>query len=130
MKRLEAMFSGTGKDAREICRTLQSVMWDLGGVIRNDRGLKDALSRIEELRSLGRRCRAENAVQLTRRLDLENMLLVSEMVCRAALCRSESRGAHHRTDCPQEKNPEWLRNVHIRKGQGETMIIETVPVSQ
>ncbi|RJR53973.1 MAG: FAD-binding protein [Desulfobacteraceae bacterium] len=128
-KRIESMFSGTGKDARELCRTLQSVMWDMGGVIRDGKGLQEALTRIEELRALGRTCMAENAIQLTRRLDLENMLLVSEMVCRAALCRIESRGAHYRTDCPQEKNPEWLRNVHIRKGRGESMVMETVPVS-
>jgi succinate dehydrogenase/fumarate reductase flavoprotein subunit len=126
--RLETMFSKTGEDARELCRSLQSLMWEKAGVIRSGDGLREGLARIEELHSLGKRCKADNPVELMRRLDLEGMLLVSEMVCRAALYRSESRGAHYRSDCPEERNPEWVKNIHIRKGQGQRMVLEPVPI--
>jgi succinate dehydrogenase/fumarate reductase flavoprotein subunit len=104
-------------------------MWEKGGIIRDGDRLREGLARIEELQSLGKSCRAENPAQFIRRLDLQNMLRVSEMVCRAALYRAESRGAHHRSDCPQERNPEWLKNILIRKGQGQEMVLEAVSTS-
>ncbi|MDD5206141.1 MAG: FAD-binding protein, partial [Desulfobacterales bacterium] len=128
--RLESMFSETGEDAGALRRSLQSVMWKKGGVIRNGDGLREGLAQIEELKTLSRKCKAEDPVQLMTRLELDNMLLVSEMVCRAALCRDESRGAHQRSDCPRERNPEWLKNILIRKGQGQKMLMEAVSTPQ
>jgi succinate dehydrogenase/fumarate reductase flavoprotein subunit len=124
--RLESLFSDTGKDAKEFCRSLQSVMWEKAGILRSAESLSTALARIEELERLSRTCRAENPVQLMRRLDLNNMLRVSKMVCKAALFRTESRGAHFRSDCPQERTPEWRKNILIRKANGQNMTLEAV----
>ncbi len=123
--RLESLFSEAGEDAKKLCRLLQSVMWEKAGIIRSADSLSMALARIEELETLSGKCRAENPVQLMRRLDLHNMLLVSKMVCKAALYREESRGAHFRSDFPQERNPEWQKNILIRKENGREMILET-----
>jgi len=124
--RLEALFSETGEDAKEFCRSLQCIMWEKAGIIRSADSLNGALARIEELQTLSKKCRAENPVQLMRRLDLHNMLLVSKMVCKAALYRAESRGAHYRSDCPQERNPEWQKNILIRRADGDNMALEAV----
>ena len=51
-------------------------------------------------------------------LEFRNMRRVSEMVCRAALMRTESRGAHFRTDYPEEDDRNWLRSIVITKGDG------------
>jgi succinate dehydrogenase/fumarate reductase flavoprotein subunit len=124
--RLESLFSETGEDARAFSRSLQSIMWEKGGIIRTADGLNGALARIEELQTLSKQCRAENPLQLMRRLDLHNMLQVSKMVCRAALYRAESRGAHYRSDCPEERNPEWQKNILIRKEDGQKMSLDAV----
>jgi fumarate reductase (CoM/CoB) subunit A len=124
--RLESLFSDTGKDAKEFCRSLQSVMWEKAGIIRSAASLSAALTRIEELETLSKTCRAESLVQLMSRLDLDHMLRVSKMVCKAALYRAESRGAHYRSDFPQERNPEWQKNVLIRKADSENMTLEAV----
>jgi len=124
--RLESLLSDTGKDAKELCRSLQSVMWEKAGIIRSAAGLSAALARIEELETLSKTCRAENPAHLMRRLDLDHMLRVSKMVCKAALYRAESRGAHYRSDCPQERNPEWRKNILIRRAGGENMTLEAV----
>jgi succinate dehydrogenase/fumarate reductase flavoprotein subunit len=125
-KRLESWVSDTGKDAKALCRSLQSVMWEQAGIIRSAASLGAALAHFEELDVLSKTCKAENPSQLMRRLDLDHMLRVSKMVCKAALLRTESRGAHYRSDCPQEKNPEWKKNIVIRKADDETMTLETV----
>jgi succinate dehydrogenase/fumarate reductase flavoprotein subunit len=124
--RLESLFSETGEDAKAFCRSLQSIMWEKGGIIRSADGLNGALARIEELETVSKKCRAENPLQLMRRLDLHNMLQVSKMVCKAALYREESRGAHYRSDCPKERNPEWQKNILIRKEDGQKMTLEAV----
>jgi succinate dehydrogenase/fumarate reductase flavoprotein subunit len=122
--RLESLFSETGEDAKKLCRLLQSVMWEKAGIIRSADSLSMALARIEELETLSGKCRAENPVQLIRKLDLHTMLLVSKMVCKAALYREESRGAHFRGDFPQERNPEWHKNIVIRQENGRKMTLE------
>lgn len=124
--RQESLLSEIGEDAKEFCRSLQTVMWEKAGIIRNAAALNGALARIEELETLSRMCRAVNPVQLMRRLDLENMLLVSKMVCKAAHFRTESRGAHYRCDWPEERNSEWQKNILIRRADGANMTLEAV----
>jgi succinate dehydrogenase/fumarate reductase flavoprotein subunit len=124
------MFSDAGNDAKELCRSLQSVMWEKGGIIRSADSLGEALARIEEIQTLSKKCRADNPVQLIRRLDLHNMLLVSTMVCKAALSRDESRGAHYQSDYTQERNPERQKNILIRKEVGQEMTLEAVCTAQ
>jgi len=60
-------------------------------------------------------------------LELDNMLLVAEMVARAALERQESRGAHFRDDYPQE-DPAWLASLWVNNQRGK-IILEKRPVS-
>jgi succinate dehydrogenase/fumarate reductase flavoprotein subunit len=127
--RLEGLFSEAGEDAKHLCHSLQSIMWEKVGIVRSSDGLSTALARIEELQSLSRKCRARDPVQVMRRLDLHNRLRVSKMVCKAAHFRAESRGAHFRSDFPQEGNPEWLKNILIRKGPGQEMVMEAVPAA-
>jgi len=54
----------------------------------------------------------ESPRQLSEAVELKGMLLVAEMVARSALHRTESRGAHFRTDFPNEEDA-WLKNIHV-----------------
>ena len=83
--------------------------------MRNGRGLEEALERIEDLTSLGRKIKIAHFRELAGYLEYRNLLLLSEMVCRASLLREETRGSHYRTDYPEEDNVNWLRNIEIRK---------------
>jgi succinate dehydrogenase/fumarate reductase flavoprotein subunit len=49
-----------------------------------------------------------------------------EMHARAALMRTESRGIHNRLDYPYSDNDLWIKDIRIKKANGE-MKIYTVP---
>ena len=125
---LESLLSPGDKNPREFRRDLKEVMWNMVGIIRTKRDLQEALGRIEELTACLPRIRIRDRRGITKYLELRNMLHLSEMVCRAALLRTESRGAHYRTDYPEEDNDNWLKNILIHK-EGSEMSLEAVPVA-
>ena len=126
-ERLESFLSAGGRDLGKLLRDLKDVMWRKAGIIRDEEGLKAALEKNEEIAACLKKTRVRDYGELRRYLELENMVLLSEMVCRAALLRTESRGAHYRTDYPEEDNNNWLKNILIRK-EGNKMRLAAVPV--
>jgi len=111
---------------------LQDLMQDRVGIIRRAEELRTALGELEALRAAA----ARTAVRGNREynpgwhtaLDLHNLITVSEMIARAALARSESRGAHTRDDHPG-KDPEWGKvNLVIRKAGDGSMEIRREPI--
>ncbi|RFA13975.1 L-aspartate oxidase [Subtercola boreus] len=103
---------GGGDETRPFSRdALQQLMWDAVGVHRDGSRLADALEQFEtwaEERSSGTagntgsstgRNRAE--ADALRALEDDNLLLLAQLVTRAALARRESRGAHFRSDFPE-----------------------------
>lgn len=113
--RLKTMTRWSGASLREKRRQLKETLWQRGGILRNETGLSEALSWIENHGEPGEN--SEGCDPL-RALEFQNMRLVSEMVCRSALARQESRGSHYRTDFPAENDDLWLKNILIRKGKG------------
>jgi L-aspartate oxidase len=69
---------------------LRNVMYANVGLVRNEFGLREALSRINELRR-----DFPNAAN-----ELRNLLVVARLIAEAALARKESRGSHYRSDHP------------------------------
>ncbi|HTU71678.1 MAG TPA: L-aspartate oxidase [Candidatus Baltobacteraceae bacterium] len=77
-------------DHNDVIGDLRNLMHTNVGLVRNEFGLREALSRIEDLeRGFPR---AGN--------DLRNLLVVARLIAEAALSRKESRGSHYRSDYP------------------------------
>jgi succinate dehydrogenase/fumarate reductase flavoprotein subunit len=125
--RLESVLSGEGGDLKELGRTLKDLMWRKAGIIRDKQGLEEALETIAGLEDRIKEARVQDYRQLMRYLEFRHLMLLSEMVCRAALLRTESRGAHYRSDYPAEDDEKWLKNIEILK-QDSTMSLEALPV--
>lgn len=110
-QRLNAPFTGSGgQNPYTIHADLQEITNDLVGIIRTRKELEEAILHLAQLRvrtsqvqSAGRR---EFNPGFHLALDLDNMLLVSECIARAALQREESRGGHTRDDFPK-MDPQW-----------------------
>ncbi|MBI4331471.1 MAG: FAD-dependent oxidoreductase [Chloroflexi bacterium] len=100
--------------------------------LRDEATLKEAIEafvriRREDLHS----AKVSNTAELITVLESQNLAVSGEMVARAALQRTESRGYHLRGDYPQVDNKNWLKWVLIKK-EGERMKLwsEPVPLQQ
>ena len=93
----------------QLRKNLQDIMWDDVGVMRTKTGLERGLGRIADIRAQLYEIgvdRGNLAYNLTWHdwMNLASLVDVSDVICRAALARENSRGAHFREDFPEPGN--------------------------
>jgi fumarate reductase flavoprotein subunit len=93
------------------------------GLIREGTGLTEALEQILSLKNRYRKLGVRNSsriynYELTSYLELGSMLNLAELVVEAARTRTESRGAHRRSDFPARDEENWRVHtvVSLRDG--------------
>ncbi len=116
----------------QVRRKLQRTMYNQVGLVRNEKAMREALSEIERMRAedLPRLTVASTLsfdVEWLEATELDVMLELAEVTTRAALLRSESRGAHYRSDYAKSDNSQWLRNT-VATREGNTTKLSTEPV--
>ncbi len=126
-ERLNSLFSPVGVDSISLLKSLKKMMWLRAGIVRSSDDLEKALTHIEDFRSESKKCKIETPKALMQKIGLQNMLLLSEMVCKSALLRTESRGSHCRSDYPLEDNSNWLKNIVVHK-KNDNMTLKMQPV--
>lgn len=97
--RLDAFLSGEQNPA-EVRMQLQQAMWKGAGIFRTAAELRDTLKTVTRLSKAN--IRAASAQNLAECCILQNMCLTASLICRSALIREESRGAHVRRDVQQK----------------------------
>ncbi len=122
-----------GEMAGPLRLELGKTMNEFCGVYRTEDGLKTALDRVVKLRERYKGITVQDKgsafnTNLTAALELGNMLDVAEVICRAALFRRESRGAHTRLDFPTRDDENWLKHTLVYKTDGEPRL-DTAPVT-
>ncbi len=116
-----------GERASTIRHELSSTMNGCVGVFREEKGLKEALDRVRELRERYRKVCIDDKgdvfnTDLQNALELKNILLLAEAICLGALERRESRGAHYRKDYPKRDDENWLKHSLFCLKDGEIRI--------
>src|SRR6202049_3121336 len=101
-------FENQGHAPYAVQYELQDTMQELVGIVRVENEMLKALNKIQEFKRQAERAgvpghREYNSGWHTA-LDLQNLIVVSEMVTRAALERKESRGAQFRDDYPTKRD--------------------------
>ena len=84
-------------------------------IVRNAEKLTEGISQLRELRERVSAEKVAVGMHLGRRIETQNMALVGELIARAALFRSESRGAHFRSDFPSSDDTHWLGSVVLQR---------------
>ncbi len=131
---LQSFGDSGGENPYAIHEELRSMMQSLVGIVRTDEDLRTAIDKIGALRERAANAKVGGNIQFNPgwhlALDLKNMLDISEAVTRAALERTESRGAHTREDHPNTE-AEWGKvNMIVRQEPGGEIQIVREPLPE
>jgi len=118
----------TGFTPRHIMDQLRESMWENAGIVRNSEMLIAAFQKVQELRGASIRIMAQPGRQLLDALEVPMALDTAEFIIRGAMERRESRGAHFRTDHPEE-DPDWVKTVILGK-KDKAIEINTKPLGE
>lgn len=123
IERLESL-QKTGKNIRpfELKASIQSVMWDNLGPVRDGSGMIHAVKILKEIQTklnemtIGSDDRMYNRDRMEA-AEVPFMIRTALLIASSGIKRQESRGSHHRVDYPERNDDEWLRNIVVKKGK-------------
>ncbi|HEX7569965.1 MAG TPA: L-aspartate oxidase [Verrucomicrobiae bacterium] len=94
---------------------IRRLMWDYVGIVRTNKRLQRAQSRLANLQQEIQEY-YWNFIVTADLLELRNIATVAELIVRCALMRPESRGLNYNLDFPNP-NPDWAqRDSVVRRG--------------
>ena len=116
-------------DVRAVFEEIQSLMWEHAGLLREETSLQEGLDALDAVRKkatdLDIDSRTDESFELA--VDIDFMLTTAETVLRGALQRTESRGAHYRTD-HSETDATWQQNITFEQADIGRMTTDTQSV--
>jgi fumarate reductase flavoprotein subunit len=110
---------GNGPGVFKIRDAMGEIMMNKVGIFRNGAELREAVAGLQELleqcdaASLRSNAAGANP-ELTFALRLKGMLRLATTIAMGALARTESRGAHCRSDYPLRDDKHWLNRTLVR----------------
>ncbi|MBA7577059.1 L-aspartate oxidase [subsurface metagenome] len=98
---------------------IKDTVSEYANVARDEKNLKKGLKELEEVKDeMIPEAKTTSMSELVKSYSLSSMATVSEMIMNAALARKESRGAHYREDWPKKDDKSWLKNIIVKKVDG------------
>jgi len=121
----------SGAALGELFTELQTLMWEKVGLLRTRDKLESALARLQamqavDLPTIAAPDGASYGLGVQDWFDMRHSLLAAEAVTRAAILRTESRGAQQREDYP-ETDPAQAHNLAVTL-TGGAMTVRPTPV--
>lgn len=125
---------GGGESVAVLREAMQAAMEEATGIYRDEAGIRAGIHKVRELKERFRDVSMEDRsltfnTQLTAVLELENLLDVAESILHSALHRTESRGAHQRTDHPVRDDDAFLAHSLAYHQPGGAPRCELLPVT-
>jgi succinate dehydrogenase / fumarate reductase flavoprotein subunit len=134
-RRLGELFENPGTESVAVIGdALKTSMTEDCGVFRDGEGLARAVATTNELRRRFRQARVRDRsrvfnTDLVDALETGHLLDFSQVIACGALARTESRGAHYRTDFARRDDEAWLKHtLAFRQGEDDPPRLEYRPV--
>ena len=113
---------------------MQETMERSAGIYRSGDSLAGAADKLQELQQRYRNVALDDRGQvfnteLVAAVELSFMLDVAESMVQCALRRTESRGAHQRTDCPARNDEKFLAHSLVYRQEDSRPRVEYLPVT-
>ena len=108
------------------------------GIIRREEDLTKGVAGIEKIKAKVATIKVEDNRHFNaawhENFDMRNMMVCAEAMCRAALLRKESRGAHARDDFPDTDKEHFAKvsivSRRVPGASGDTMEVQEVPLPE
>lgn len=111
--------------SEQVTSRVQRIMSREVGLLRHAAGLREAIAEIHELRNENTwRASALSPAGVRAAWRVQNATAAGEALARAALARTESRGAHYRLDHPQQDDARWLTHVVVSLRDNDLVLRE------
>jgi succinate dehydrogenase/fumarate reductase flavoprotein subunit len=127
-QRIKQLLDKDGTESVEaIAQELKSSMTDNCGIYRDADKLETAMRNVVELKERFKNARIMDKssrfnTDLLVTLETEHLLDFSEIIVAGALARTESRGAHSRTDFPARDDDNWMKHTIAHKSDEEPVL--------
>ena len=115
--KIKKMTSGEGGEkVAQVREEMQQTMFFKVGVYRERGDMLEAVDKVAELQErftkTGLTYRGTRFnLELMKKLELEGMLSLAEVIAKGALAREESRGSHSRRDFKERDDATWLKHT-------------------
>jgi succinate dehydrogenase/fumarate reductase flavoprotein subunit len=116
-----------GGDA-ELKGRVRDTLASSAGIWRSQSSLRDGLGELQRITEQLAHARGAQIHDVIELLEARRMALVARTIVGAALSRTESRGAHQRTDHPERDDTNWLRHTSFRCSASGDLVEETTPI--
>jgi succinate dehydrogenase / fumarate reductase flavoprotein subunit len=123
ISKVRGLMDNPGKEnVEDIAQDLKTTMMDNMGVYRDDAKMETALNDVHALKE---RFKHAGVMDTSKRfntdvlaaLETEHLLTFSETVIIGGKERTESRGAHYRTDYTKRDDENWLKHTLVHQGK-------------
>jgi fumarate reductase flavoprotein subunit len=112
---------------------MQKTVESGAGIYRQESSLKQAIQKLHELQERYQNVGLDDHghtfnTELISALELGFMLDVAQSIVECALHRTESRGAHQRTDFPARNDQKFLAHSLVRRNADDSLQVDHLPV--
>ena len=118
--RIESLIKKGSIKPEDFKNNIKELMWKKVSIVRNENDLNEALKELLEMEKQIKNMNVNNIKQynddLIKALEVINMIEICKLIVKSAILRRESRGAHFRSDFP-ENDDSWKKSIVINKNK-------------